>query len=122
MLDCNRQLLQALLEERSFFHAGGYGLPFRSQWRPTLLFCDSPICINFKAVGTSDPCRKCRLFFLVPPLKRDSAIPCHHIALDEAGNTIGELYQRGSQETLDRCYLNWMSTAISGLEQLQEAA
>jgi hypothetical protein len=122
MLECNRRLLQMLREERSFFRTGGYGRPFRSEWRPTLLFRDSPTCINFTSTGDLDPCRKCPLLLLVPPLKRDEAIPCHHIEIDSAGNTVAELYQRGSQKRLDQCYRDWLSAAIWGLEQSQEAS
>jgi hypothetical protein len=39
--------LAALKAELEFLDNGGYGRPFRSGWRPTLLLRDSPICPNF---------------------------------------------------------------------------
>lgn len=88
MCHFNRRLLQALREERDFFYSGGYGLPFRSAWRPTLLFRDSPTRINFSSPEALNPCQECALFPLVPSQKRNHAIPCHHIVLDSDGNTI----------------------------------
>jgi hypothetical protein len=117
MLERNRQLLQALKMERAFFESGGYGHPFRSNWRPTLLFRDSATCINYSSAGTLNPCQECPLFVLVPSAKRNHAIPCHNIPLDSEGNTIARLYQTGSQETLDRRYCDWLSAVIKGLEE-----
>src|SRR5882672_11236271 len=93
MLERNRNLLQTLKEERAFFEAGGYGRPFRGNWRSTLLFRDSPTCINHTSAGALKPCQECPLFSLVPSMKRDHAIPCHFITLDSKGNTIARLYQ-----------------------------
>ena len=122
MWQSNSRLLQALREQQEFFYSGGYGLPFRSEWRPTLLFRDSPTCINFSSPGALNPCQECPLLPLVPSHKRNHAIPCHHIVLDSEGNTIARLYQRGSQKALDRSYSNWLSTVITGLERAQKAA
>ena len=122
MAQFNRQLLQALKEEQTFFQSGGYGLPFRSQWRPTLLFRDSPVCINFTCAGTMNPCGQCPLFPLVPGHYRNQAIPCHHIVLDAEGSTIARLYQKGSQKALDRRYCDWLSSVITGLERTQAVA
>jgi hypothetical protein len=122
MLECNQRLLQALREERAFFRSGGYGWPYRTEWRPTLLFRDSPTCVNFSSAGALNACEECPLFRLVPCHKRNDAIPCHHIVLDAEGNTIAGLYQKGSQRLLDERYWEWLSAVIAGLEQWLEAA
>ncbi len=117
MLERNRQLLQTLKEEQSFFESDGYGRSLCGNWRPTLLFRDSPTCINYSSAGMLNPCQQCPLFFLVPSTKRDHAIPCHHITLEPGGNTIALLYQTGSQEVLDQLYRSWLFAVIKGLEQ-----
>lgn len=117
MSEHNRRLLRALKDERDFFQAGGYGRPFRSEWRPTLFFRDSPVCFDFSDPGALHPCRQCPLFSLVPAQKRNSTIPCHHIVLDIEGNTIAQLYQCRSQSVLDRIYCDWLANVIAGLEK-----
>jgi hypothetical protein len=117
MLESNRRLLQALKEERAFFRSGGYGQPFRSEWRSTLLFRDSPTCINFSSAGALNTCQECPLLGLVPGHKRSDAIPCHHIVIDPEGNTIARHYQRGSQQSLDQHYNDWLNAVIAGLER-----
>lgn len=115
-MECNRELLNALKDQLAFFESGGYGTPFRSQWRPTLLFRDSPTCVNFSSASELNPCQSCPLFPLVPRGKRKEAIPCHHIMLDSAGNSIAGVYRTGSQQNLDELFRGWLSAVIAGLE------
>lgn len=102
-------LLQTLKTELAFFDAGGYGKPFRSGWRPTLLLRDSPACINFNATGRQASCNQCPFFSLVPAADRDAILPCHHIPLDAQGNTIAGMYRKGTQKELDERYHNWLT-------------
>lgn len=122
MLEANKQLLVTLKKEREFFQSGGYGHTFRSQWRPTLLFRDSPTCFDFTSVGELNPCQRCPLFSLVPMQKRNQAIPCNHIVLDTEGNTVDGFYRTGTQEILDRHYCDWLSKMIDALEKGQRVA
>jgi hypothetical protein len=103
------QLLQALRTELAFFDAGGYGQSFRSDWRPTLLLRDSPVCLNFNVTGRQASCDQCPFFSLVPSADRDAILPCHHIPLDAHGNTIAGMYQKGTQKELDERYHNWLT-------------
>jgi len=112
-----RQLLQAARRELCFFDAGGYGRQFRSQWRPTLLLRDSPVCINYSYTGRQYGCSHCPFFSLVPRAGRETLLPCHHIPLDLSGNTIARLYQKGTQEALDRRYRDWLSNLIREFER-----
>lgn len=104
-----KALLQAVKTELTFFDAGGYGKPFRSGWRPTLLLRDSPVCLNFNATGRQAPCDQCAFFSLVPAADRYAILPCHHIPLDAQGNTIAGMYRKGTQKELDERYHNWLS-------------
>jgi len=110
------RLLQAVKRELGFFDAGGYGRPFRGQWRPTLLLRDSPVCINCNDAGRQSPCSQCPLFSLVPPDKHSSVVPCHHIPLNKKGVTIAKLYAGSSQPCLDSHYRNWLEHIINALK------
>jgi len=114
----NRRLFRVLRNEAAFFDAGGYGRPFRSQWRPTLLLRDSPACINYCDSGRQNSCRACPLFSLVPSGQQDRLVPCHHIPLNPQGETVTSLYGKGSQELLDQIYRNWLQEKIQYLTTL----
>jgi hypothetical protein len=111
----DQRLLQVLRKEAAFFDAGGYGRPFRSQWRPTLLLRDSPACINYRDTGRQNPCCECPLFSLVPPDRQSEMVPCHHIPLNPQGETVAGLYAQDSQELLDQFYRIWLEDKIKDL-------
>jgi hypothetical protein len=104
-----KTLFKALKTELAFFDKGGYGKPFRSGWRPTLLLRDSPVCLNFNATGRQASCDRCPFFSLVPAADRDALLPCHHIPLDAEGNTIAGMYRKTTQKELDERYHNWLT-------------
>jgi hypothetical protein len=111
----DQRLLQVLQNEAEFFDAGGYGRTFRSGWRPTLLLRDSPTCINYRDTGRQNSCSQCPLFPLVAADQRERLVPCHHISLNQRGETVADLYALGSQELLDQRYRNWLQEKIQGL-------
>src|ERR1051326_6327608 len=111
-----KQLLQSLRRELGFFDAKGYGRPFRSQWRPTLLMRDSPVCLNYSSTGRQHACSECPLFILVPREKQDALLPCHNIPFDPSGITVSALYQRETQQQLDRRYRDWLCNLIREFE------
>jgi hypothetical protein len=112
-----KQLLQAVKRELSFFDAKGYGRAFRSQWRPTLLLRDSPVCVNYSSTGRLHACSECPFFILVPREQQGRALPCHQIPLDSGGVTVSELYQKGTQDQLDRRYRDWLNNLIREFER-----
>jgi hypothetical protein len=114
----NRRLFRVLRNEAAFFDAEGYGKPFRSQWRPTLLLRDSPACINYRDSGRQNSCRQCPLFSMVPADQQEKQIPCHYIQLNPQGETIAGLYSRGTQELLDQRYRNWIKEKLKDLTTL----
>ncbi len=111
----NQRLLQVLQNEAEFFDAEGYGRPFRSKWRPTLLLRDSPVCINYHDAGRQNSCSECPLFSLVAADQREKLVPCHHIPLNQQGETVADLYALGSPELLDQRYRNWLQEKIKDL-------
>jgi nucleotide-binding universal stress UspA family protein len=110
------EILKALKEQLLFFENGGYGHSYRSAWRPTLLLRDSPLCLN--AIFTkARPCRECVISALIPADKKNSLLPCHHIPLNEAGDTIAGLYNTGTPERLDRAFHEWLCATIQRLAE-----
>jgi hypothetical protein len=112
-----KELLQSLKRELGFFDARGYGRPFRSQWRPTLLMRDSPVCVNYSSTGRQHSCRECPLFLLVPREKQQTPLPCHNIPLDASGATVSELYHKGTQTLMDQRYRDWLCNLIREFER-----
>ena len=115
-------LLKALKHELTFLDRHGYGQPFRSSWRPTLLFRDSPICVNFNSSDPIRPCTACRLFQFIPEESRNAFVPCHRIPLNKNDETIAKLYKAGTQQQLDTAYRQWLLRTIQELEERKEAS
>ena len=108
----NRQLLSC---ELSFLKIGGYGNALRDGWRPTLMFWDSPVCLNFGSGAPHQPCERCVLFDFVPESQHDTLIPCHHIPLNSSGDSVHSLYRNGTQKNLDSAVRNWLEATIERL-------
>ena len=111
-----RCTLQLLGNELRFLRLRGYGRPFRSEWRPTLIFRDSPVCLNFESSAPHQPCERCPLFEFVPEVRRKTLMPCH-IPLDPEGATVTLLYQNGTQQQLDKAVRNWLEATIEKLQR-----
>ena len=107
--------------ELLFLNSGGYGRPFRSEWRPTLIFRDSPICLNFDSSAPVQPCERCSFFQFIPETKRNCRIPCHFIPLNERGETIDLMYQTGTQGKLDIAVREWLEATIKKLEREEKS-
>jgi nucleotide-binding universal stress UspA family protein len=116
----NHSILKALKAELEFLDSGGYGRPFRSGWRPTLLFRDSPVCPNFGNDANQQGCSQCFLMESVPKSATQKLFPCHHIRLNDAGDTIATLQQTGTQTELDRTYRAWLCALIKSIEKSEE--
>lgn len=117
----DRRTLQLLCCELSFLKVGGYGHKFRSDWRPTLIFRDSPVCLNFEPGAPRQPCERCSLFQFVPANRRTALIPCHHIALNQSGDTVASLYQNSTQEELDVAVKSWLEATIDTLQREEKS-
>jgi nucleotide-binding universal stress UspA family protein len=116
----NHSFLAALKAELAFLDKGGYGRPFRSGWRPTLLLRDSPICPNFGNDSGEHGCSECFLTDAVPGDTSLALFPCHHIRLNDAGDTIASLQRTGTQAELDRTYREWLCALIEKFEKNEE--
>jgi hypothetical protein len=112
-----RNLLEVLKFELRFLQKGGYGRSPHAPWRAPLIFEDSLICMNYDARGDRAPCSECLLMQFVPPERQAEKIPCRHIPLDAAGQTLKMLYACGTQQEIEEALEVWLKTTIHRLEQ-----
>ena len=116
MANDDRDLLEVLKFELEFLEKGGYGRSPRQPWRAPLVFEDSPSCMNYDSKDRPGPCSDCVLMQFVPFERRTAIIPCRHIPLNDAGETVNSLYRTGTQEELEEALGNWLRTTIKRLE------
>ena len=119
MQNQDHHLIELLLYELAFLKLGGYGKPWRNSWRPTMVFRDSPICLH---KGGGEKCNSCALANLVPEDKRTEGTPCHHIPLNDQGDTVATLYETADQQKLDDVLRAWLESAINRLREEQKSS
>lgn len=101
-----REVLGLLRMEMENIRRRGFGLYFR----------DSVLCINAGKVE-SDSCDQCLLHQFVPPDFKDAEVPCSHIPLNAAGDTLDSLRRKGTRKELEAAVLAWMEAAAARLEK-----
>lgn len=113
----DRNLLQVLKFELRFLEDGGYGNSPHAPRRQSLVFEDSPSCMNFNTQADREPCTSCLLMQFVPPSRVLEQIPCRHIPLNAEGQTLCSLYESGEQQKIEEALGAWLRATIKGLEQ-----
>jgi hypothetical protein len=129
-------LLNALKLELKFCELGGYKpvrgrLPARAIENDPLsmfpesaqgtrkelsVFRDSPSCLNYGLPVRKHPCSECWLIDFVPAGKRGEAVPCHHIPLNERGDSVATLGGPGDAPEVQEAVLDWLRRTIQQLE------
>jgi hypothetical protein len=117
MANDGRDILDVLRFELNFLEHGGYGRSVRTPWKPTSVFQDSLSCINFNDPERPHPCMECLLYDMVPEQSREQDVPCHHIPLNVAGETIDTMERQASQVELEEAVKNWLRAKITSIEQ-----
>jgi len=113
----SRDTLEVLRAELDFVQKGGYGRSVKTPWLPTLIFQDSPSCINLGDPERTHPCSECLLLDFVPAEARTEDVPCHHIPLNAEGETIDELEWKQDQRYTEETLKNWLHSTINSLEE-----
>jgi hypothetical protein len=115
----DRDILEILQAELDFLEKGGYGRSVKTPWLPTLVFQDSPSCFCFPV---HDHSHDCALMQFVPAERRGEALPCHHLPLNDAGETVDLLERRGTPEETEEAVKNWLRREIAQIRQERETA
>lgn len=82
-------------------------------------FQENSACLNFDDPLRAHACSECALFQFVPEDKQDEELPCHHIPLNDSGETVAELLvkDRGRMVIVLE---EWLRTTITRLEAMQK--
>ena len=109
-------LVDALKFELSFLERGGYERSVREPRRELSLFRDSPSCLNYASAERTHPCSECFLINFVPAEKQGESIPCHHIPLNDRGDTLESLEGYGRDFQVQEAMRGWLQKTIAELE------
>ena len=109
-----RDILELLQTELDFLEKGGYGRSVRTSWKPTSPFRDSLTCVNYALPEKAHPCSECHLIDFVPPDHRGDELPCHHMPLNDTGDTAEDL--ENDQVKLELALKHWLRARIREIE------
>lgn len=109
--------LEKLKAQLDFIEKGGYRQPSHTPWRPPAIFLDSPTCLNFGSPYKVHSCDECVLMQFVPAERRKENIPCRHIPLTEAGDTVKSAEAWADQSELEDLVKAWLRRTIRQLEE-----
>ena len=112
-----RDIIDELKLERDVLKNGGYGRSVRTPWREERLFRDSITCLNLGDEVRRHPCSECMLWDWVPEGHKEEDIPCHHIPLNERGESIASLEDAGARQDAESALLEWLNATIKKLEE-----
>ena len=117
MSNDKRDILEVLKFELNFLEQGGYGRSVRTPWKPTSIFQDSLSCVNFNDPERPHPCNECLLSDFVPERFQCENVPCHHIPLNAAGETVDTMERQYTQLEMEEAVKAWLREAIQRIEQ-----
>ena len=111
-----QELLEMLKTELHFVEFGGYERSVRKPQKELSVFQDSPSCLNYALSVRKHPCTECFLMEFVPAGKRSESVPCHHIPLNDRGDTLETLQGYGRDFQVQEAMLEWLHKTIAELE------
>ena len=126
-MQTTKDALLALSHELEFLDKGGYRMPMghrqplfcmetSTEWKDPVFFEDSPICSK-KRYGACAAVSDCLLKDFVPIERQREPVPCHHLLLNEQGETIESLYRTGTRREMEASLRNWLLKTIERLEK-----
>jgi hypothetical protein len=122
MADNTSNLRDQLKFELGFVELGGYERSVREPRKELSIFRESPSCLNYGLEKKEHPCSECFLIDFVPPEKRAEAIPCHHIPLNDRGDTVASLEGSGDDFKVQEALRGWLHKTIAELDIAPVAA
>ena len=108
-----RDVIEKLKLEAGILRDGGYNPSVRDPHTQPRIFRDSVTCLNVGLEVKKEPCDNCLLMLFVPPERRKLETPCHHIPLNEKGDTVASLEASGDRDKLEKTLLEWLETTVS---------
>ncbi len=114
-----REVFEALKFELTFLERGGYERSVREPRKALSIFQDSPSCPNYAAMTKTHACADCFLIDFVPAEKRGEAVPCHHIPLNDRGDTVNSLGGSGDDVGIQRALRGWLGKTIDAMEKAE---
>jgi hypothetical protein len=115
----DRNPVKVLKAELNFLKKGGYGRSPREPWRATLVFEDSPTCMNYDNQDNRAPCAECLLMQFVPADKQGEKVPCRHIPLSAEGDTLLQLCRGGTEQEIEEALAIWLENEIAKLQSVE---
>lgn len=112
-----QQILEKLKDELGALEFGRTWRSVHAPWEETSFFQDSQTCLNYGQEGRPHPCADCMLMQYVPGNSRNETVPCHHIPLDDKGNTIQNLDRGYNRSSVDEAVVVWLRKRIAELEK-----
>jgi hypothetical protein len=112
-------LIRLLEAELDFIEGGGYAPRAGQPSNDPPMFYHSVSCINHWLVpGHESECHDdCILLEAVPAERRAETMPCHFIPLNDTGDTVKSLEERGDREHLQDTIKEWLRTTIQRLKK-----
>lgn len=117
-----KEVIERLKLEREILSKGGYGRSVRTRWIQPQYFRDSVTCLNYGDPVRLHPCGECFLSDYVPAHGQAETIPCHHIPLNERGDTIYSLEDGKGGERVEGALGEWLDAMIARLESEETTA
>ncbi len=121
MASDERDILEVLKFELNFLEQGGYGRSVHEPQKPTSMFQDSITCLNFGEPQRAHPCSECMLIDFVPSSARNEDVPCHHIPLNPAGETVAAMETSANQVRTEEAVIGWLRAVIARIETERRA-
>lgn len=112
-----QEIVDALKFELTFLDRGGYERSVREPRKALSIFEDSPSCPNYASPTKTHPCAECFLIDFVPTEKRAEAVPCHHIPLNDRGDTVHSLEVSGGDFEVQNAMRGWLRKTIDVMEK-----
>jgi hypothetical protein len=117
MSDNRREMLDDLKLELRFLETGGYEPSVHEPRKELNVFRDSPSCLNYALPVKEHSCSECWLIDFVPASQRSQSMPCHHIPLNERGDTIASIGKPGNDSKVQETMRDWLRKKIEEFEE-----
>jgi len=111
----SRELLEVLRFELNYLEQGGFNRD-RALLGTESPFQGSYACINFDDPLRTHACHECMLYAFVPENKKTEDLPCHHILLDDSGETVAKFIEKNDPLGMVEALEHWLRVTISRLE------